>query len=172
MICHGWKRRLAVVSLVFMLAGGSLSCGSPASVVEVGAPAPDFTLPTTAGSEVTLSQLRGVPVVLNLWTTWCEYCLEELGYLAVATEEKGGRVVVIAVNVGQDAAEIRQITGEGGTNFIIALDEDSKVRSTYGARYLPTTFFIDSQGIIRGEKVGAFYSREELMAELDSFLAK
>ncbi|MEA2085945.1 MAG: redoxin domain-containing protein, partial [Chloroflexota bacterium] len=63
------------MSLVFTLAGGSLSCGSPASVAKVGAPAPDFTLPTTAGSEVTLSHLRGVPVVLNLWTTWCEYCL-------------------------------------------------------------------------------------------------
>lgn len=160
-----------VFLIAIISAGGWISCG-PFPVAEVGAPAPDFTLPTTAGSEVTLSRLRGMPVVLYLWTTWCEYCLEELGYLAVVAGEEGNQVTVVAVNVGEEASMIKQITGEGETNFIIALDKKSEVRSAYGARYLPIAFFIDSQGIIRHKRVGAFYSRDELMSELNSFLSE
>ena len=173
MMCQGWKWWITIVVLIgIILAGGWLSCSSSGLVAEVGAPAPDFTLPTTAGTEVTLSQLQGAPVVLYLWTTWCEYCLEELGYLAVVAGEEGEQVTVIAVNAGEDASMIRRLTGEGGANFIIALDKEGEVRSAYGARYLPTAFFINSQGIIRHKEVGAFYSLDELMSKLNSFLAE
>jgi peroxiredoxin len=155
-----------------MLALGILSCGSPAQMPEVGALAPGFTLPTTGGSKVTLSQLRGVPVMLYLWTTWCQYCVEELGYLALVTQEKGGQLKVVAVNIGEEAAEVKRVAGEGDANFIIAVDEDGKLCSIYQVRYLPATFFIDSQGIIQNKRVGAFYSRDALLAELDSFLAR
>ena len=171
-LCCGWGRWLGIIGAVFTLAGGLLSCGSAAQMPEVGAQAPDFTLPTTAGAEVTLSQLRGVPVVLYLWTTWCQYCIEELGYLALVAGEKGGQLTVVAVNIGEEAAEVKRIAGEGGINLIIALDEDGKLCSAYGTRYLPATFFIDSRGIIQNSRVGAFYSRESLLAEVDSFLAR
>jgi peroxiredoxin len=171
-MCHGRRRWLGIISMVSMLAIGILSCVSPAQIPEVGVPAPDFTLPTTVGSEVTLSQFRGVPVVLYLWTTWCQYCIEELGYLALVVEEKGSQLTVVAVNIGGEATEVKQVAGEGGANFIIAIDEGGKLLSAYGMRYLPAAFFIDSQGIIRGKRVGAFYSRQTLLTELDSFLAR
>jgi peroxiredoxin len=170
-MCQGLKRVIIVVVVGMILASGSISCSS-SPVAEMGAPAPDFTLPTTAGSVVTLSQFHGVPVVLYLWTSWCGYCLEALGYLAVVVEEGGNQVTVIAVNVGEDASTIRQIAGEGRANFIIALDREGEVCSAYGVRYLPAIFFIDRQGILRHKEVGAFYSLEELTSRLNSFLAE
>jgi peroxiredoxin len=120
----------------------------------VGHPAPDFTLTTLTGETFTLSDLRGKPVVLNFWATWCPPCRAELPELQAAAERYQGEIVIAGVNQAEPADSVAQFADSLGLRFLVPLDRDAQVSRLYGARSLPTTFFVDRDGVIRQIQIG------------------
>lgn len=117
--------------------------------LSIGQVAPDFSLTTLDGEPFTLSKLRGKPVVLNFWATWCGPCRRELPALQAASERYGDQVAIIGVDQAEAAATVQSYVDSLELTFAIPMDTDNAVGSTYGVRGLPTTYFIDSQGVIR-----------------------
>ena len=120
----------------------------------LGHPAPDFTLRTTTGKSLTLSELRGSPVVLNFWATWCPPCRTELPELQAASQEYAGQIAIVGVDQAEPSEVVQSFAQEMGLTFSIPLDTQAQVSRDYGVRSLPTTFFIDRQGIIRQIQAG------------------
>ncbi|MCA9919849.1 MAG: TlpA family protein disulfide reductase [Anaerolineales bacterium] len=117
-----------------------------------GAPAPNFTLSTLDNETITLSDLRGQVIILNLWTSWCPPCREEMPTLnEVYQTYKDDGLVVLAVNstVQDSEAAAREFTAEYALDFPILLDHDGIVARAYQLQSLPTTFFIDRRGVIQ-----------------------
>lgn len=156
---------LVIVAVAFSSLFG---CGSaPAVAPIVGASAPPFTLPTLDAGPVVLQELRGQPVVVNFWATWCPACRGQMPYLQAAFEEKGQTVKFIAVNMGESDATVGQYIDGAGIDFTVALDEDRSVTHAYNIRFYPTTFLVDEHGVIEYVRVGAFWDYDELMTVLD-----
>jgi thiol-disulfide isomerase/thioredoxin len=118
--------------------------------------APNFDLETLYGGSVRLSSLRGRPVFLNFWATWCEPCLRELpAFVDFMAEQPEGGPVILAVNSGEPAARIEAFLAEQGIKGIpILLDLDYSVSTAYGADRIPMTFVIDAAGVVREMHVG------------------
>jgi len=161
--------RITLIIAVLALVGGALSCSSSL----LSQKAPDFTLPTMTGANVTLSELEGTPVVLNFWATTCPACVVELPYFEVVAQESEGEIKVIAINIGQPISEVERFFGDYEPTMIVALDGNTEVFRTYSSNdnargYIPFTFFVDSEGIVQYIKIGAFQSETELWETLDS----
>ncbi|MEA3441976.1 MAG: TlpA disulfide reductase family protein [Chloroflexota bacterium] len=164
-----WLIRVSLVIAIFSLVAGVLGCDSSSpSVPEVGNEAPDFTVATMAGTKISLSELRGKPVVVNFWATWCGPCRSEMGYIEAVARESGGKIKFVAVNIGESDARERQFFGNSDVSFTVALDSDRYLAAKYAVQYIPTTFFIDSEGIIVDIKVGAFSSEMDLWSSLNT----
>ena len=163
-----WLARAGLLIAAFALVGSAISCASPEIAPQVDKQAPDFTLDTTSGTEITLSELRGTPVVLNFWAIYCPTCRAELVRFEAVAEQSNGDMAVITVNAGESRSKVEQFFGDYKIPFTVALDGDTRVSQSYNVRYIPTTFFIDSKGIIRYIKVGAFTSETELGEALES----
>jgi cytochrome c biogenesis protein CcmG, thiol:disulfide interchange protein DsbE len=130
------------------------SAGALPPAPTIGHPAPDFTLTGLDGKTFTLSELRGQPVVLNFWATWCPPCRAEMPELQAASERLDGEVAIIGVNQGENAQQVSGFVQPLGFTFPMPLDESMGVSRQYLVRNLPTTFFIDRDGIIRHAQVG------------------
>lgn len=137
---------------------------------QIGFLAPDFSLYTPEGDKVTLSDLRGHPVVVNLWTSWCPPCRAEMPTLQrVYTDYQDKGLVVLAINAtDQDTVQSAVEFGEQlGLTFPLLLDSDGLVSHAYQLRSLPSTFFIDSQGLIRELVVGGPMSEALLRVRVE-----
>jgi len=124
---------------------------------EEGALAPDFLLGRLDGSELRLSDLRGQPVVLNFWATWCAPCRKEIPQFVDASErfrEQG--LVVVGVNLQEGKSIVRPYADDFGMDFPIVIDVDGEVGDAYRLLGLPVTYFIDREGIVRSVFTGPF----------------
>jgi thiol-disulfide isomerase/thioredoxin len=120
-----------------------------------GHPAPDFALPDLEGNEVRLSDLRGKVVLLNFWATWCSYCRRFLPILSTAHEElKEKGFIVVAVDVREEMSRVRAYIEENELSFLTVLDRKGSTARLYRIRGLPTSFFIDQEGIVQGIYIG------------------
>ena len=141
-----------------------------AQPVRAGTRAPEIDLPTLSGGHVELSKLRGHPVVVSFWGTWCPPCRVEFPELmdVHARHSKRG-LEVIAVN-GRDqeysTKDVQKFVDAFAVSFPVALDKRGSVRRAYRIIGQPTTVFIDSNGIVRGFHTGLI-----TRAELDSGIA-
>jgi peroxiredoxin len=119
--------------------------------------APDFQLLSLEGDELELRDFRGHVVVLNLWASWCPPCRAEMPAIQSLYEryEQEG-LIVLGVNMtAQDrVAAASTFVSEFGLTFPILLDESGLVANLYQMRALPTTFFIDRDGVIQNVVVG------------------
>jgi len=112
-------------------------------------PAPPFTLTALDGRTFALDELRGQPMVINFWATWCTPCRQEMPMLQSTWERYGDSVWILGVDVGEPEAAVQSFVDEFGLTFPILLDEPMAVAGEYNVRGLPSTFFIDRSGIIR-----------------------
>ncbi|HJW90377.1 MAG TPA: redoxin domain-containing protein [Anaerolineales bacterium] len=124
---------------------------------QAGFQAPDFRLPTPSGETISLADLRGQPVLINLWASWCPPCREEMPAIQRVYQDYQSRgFVVLAVNAtSQDSLpSALEFVSELGLTFPILLDTDGQVSALYRLRSLPTSFFVDGKGIIREVVIG------------------
>ncbi|KKE78745.1 TlpA family protein disulfide reductase [Oceanobacillus caeni] len=124
--------------------------------IEVGNKAPDFEIETLNGEKVSLSDYKGKPVMLNFWATWCPPCQVEMPDMQKFHEKH--EVVVLAVNLLDTEMKrdhVQKFVDEFGMTFTIGLDGDGAVSSKYRINPIPTTYMIDSKGIIRHKSLGA-----------------
>ena len=134
---------------------------------EVGQPAPDFALANARapGSVVRLSDFRGRPVVLNWFATWCGPCRAEIPDFQAAYEALGGAVVFLGVNLEESAEDAAGMLDEFGATYPALLDAEGDVALHYRLPGMPTTFFIDADGVVRAWGAGLIVE-ETLVAEL------
>ncbi len=138
----------------------SLKGSELAPAPEIGRLAPDFTLVDLKGNEVTLSDFRGKAVFINFWATWCPPCRAEMPEIeAVYQEYKDKGVVVIGVDILETEEEVLQFVQRGGYSWTFVLDTTGLVVVNYEIGAIPTSFFIDREGIIQAVNIGAMTKR-------------
>ena len=173
--------RTSLFITVCALVGGAVSCSSSNSssspetlgLIPVEIAAPDFTLPTTTGTEISLSELQGTPVVLNFWAIQCPPCRMELPYFDVVAKQYSDRVTIVAIDIQDSLPQIKKFFGDSEVSFTVALDKNAQVFSSYAIQNaIPSTFFIDSQSVIRYIRLGAFTNKMELQASIGELLSK
>lgn len=130
---------------------------------EVGSLAPDFLLGgMKEGEEVRLSDYRGRPVVLNFWATWCAPCRKEIPNLVAAYDQYADEgLVVIGLNHEEGSSIVKPYVDKFGMDFPIAIDLDGEMWDRYRLLGLPTTFFIDRDGVIRSIYMGPFVEESD-----------
>ncbi|MEA3338055.1 MAG: TlpA disulfide reductase family protein [Chloroflexota bacterium] len=111
---------------------------------------PDIELETLEGQPMNLQDLAGQPLLLNFWATWCPPCIEEMPALQEAQLAYGNNdVLIVAINQGEDRAAVQEFVDRHGMSLLVLLDEQGSARQYLDVDYLPTTFFVDSFGVIR-----------------------
>jgi peroxiredoxin len=148
-----FKVLAVILTLVVLLAG----CGGQNSLV--GKPAPDFQFGGSDEQPVSLSDLQGSPVLLNFWATWCGPCRGEMPYLQQVWDEWQARgLVLLAIDIMESSSEVQSFMQSQGLFLPVLLDSDGAIAAKYGIHAIPTTFFIDSSGVIQEVREGAFPS--------------
>jgi thiol-disulfide isomerase/thioredoxin len=117
--------------------------------------APDFTLTSIDKELVTLSQFRGTPIVVNFWATWCPPCRDEMPLFDAYAEKHEESLVILAVNSGESAQDVEPFTVNFGNELVFLLDIENEVGNLYQVRGLPTTYFIDAEGVLQSMHIGA-----------------
>lgn len=173
-------RALAALALVALLA-----LVPSAAAVGPGDAAPDFALVDENGAVVRLSDFRGRPVVLNAWATWCPFCIDEIPLFQSAHDDlndadrSDDAVSFLLVNLDEPQEPASTFLREDvGTSLTALYDPTDAQRGahegvdfadtrrlltgTYRVRGMPTTFFIDADGVVQRVKIGPILSRAEL----------
>jgi len=160
------RRRFGFFLLVVILAGWMTAVHPDPNV---GQDAEDFTLPSVDGGEsVTLSDLKGKPVLLVFWATWCGPCRRELPALKKLEEEygpKGLRIVAVSIDYRQSRKSVAAFKKRYDIPYRVVWDEDSLVSEKYGVSAVPTNVLVDPQGIIRSRRHRLAASLEELIKQ-------
>lgn len=117
--------------------------------LEKGNRAPDFELETLDGESIKLSDLQGKPVFLNFFTSWCPPCRAEAPDMQKFHEESD--VQVLAVNMYErenNTDDVPEFIEEFGLTLPVVIDESLEVTYRYGVQVMPTTYILDSDGLI------------------------
>jgi cytochrome c biogenesis protein CcmG, thiol:disulfide interchange protein DsbE len=117
--------------------------------------APDFTLHRLDGSgDLSLASLRGKPVVLNFWASWCYPCNQEAGTLEAASREWAGKATIVGVDVREPTGDARGFVRKYGLSYPLVHDNRDKMWPTWGLTGLPETFFVDPRGRVVAHVLG------------------
>jgi cytochrome c biogenesis protein CcmG/thiol:disulfide interchange protein DsbE len=136
----------------------------------IGQPAPGFSLrPIDGGEPVALEGLRGRPVVLNFWATWCIPCFQEHGVLTDGARAWAGRAQFLGVVYEDEEDKVREFLRRQGSAYPSLMDEDGKTAIAFGVYGVPETFFIGADGTIVEKHVGAL-TAPALQANLEKAL--
>lgn len=136
---------------------GTSPPGAPQVRARVGTIAPDFELKDiNTGQLVKLSELRGRPVWVNFWATWCPPCAEEMPEMQKLYDQyRHSDLALLGVDVQESETSVRNFTTNGNFTWTFLLDTDGSVVDRYMVGGLPTHFFIDKTGTIRAIYAGA-----------------
>ena len=157
---------LIILTWVLLVTG----CTEP-SVARVGGPAPDFRLENLDGKSISLGDFRGKPVLINFWATWCPPCRDEMPYLQQVYEEWSDKgLVVLAINIGESPSEAKRFLQTHNLSLPVLLDTEENAARKYNITGIPTTFFIDSDGIIQQKIIGAFPNKGAIEKYLNSIM--
>jgi len=144
-----------VIPLVFVLRDGLGKDPHAIRSPLIGRVAPGFDLrPVDSSSTLTLDSLRGKPVVLNFWATWCVPCLAEHGVLVSGAREFGPDVHFLGVVYEDEESNITRFLAEHGSAYPSLIDESAKTAIAYGVHGVPETFFLDRTGRVIYRHVG------------------
>lgn len=121
----------------------------------IGRPAPPFEIPLYAGdSTVSLAALRGRPVVVNFWASWCLACRDEARVLEAAWQRFGPDVALVGIAVDDEDRAARAFIARYGKTYYLGPDADGTISVDYGLFGVPETFFIGADGRILAKHVG------------------
>lgn len=170
---------ITVVVLVLALAFLSLigfglirqgAGAKPDGVSRINRPATDFTLTLFSGEKVTLSSLKGRPVVLNFWASWCPPCRDEAPTLEkVWRNYKDKGVVFIGVDIQDTEQKALAFIQEFDITYPNGPDTGGRIASNYGITGVPETFFINRDGIIVSRWIGAI-SEKMLVSRIEDIM--
>ncbi len=144
---------LALLAAALVLAGRLVGQPSTAGVVVegvavVGRPAPRVELPGLRGGRVRLAELRGRPVVLNFWASWCPPCLAEMPEFERVHRRLGGRVAFLGVNQRDQPRAAEELAGRTGVTYPLAVDVAGQAFDAFGGLGMPTTVLIGADGTV------------------------
>lgn len=122
--------------------------------IRIGNVAPDFSLKTLDNQTIKLSQFRGKPVLINFWATWCVPCTTELPLLVQTYQANQDKLVILGVNIKEDAATVEARVKSVGITYPVGLDNSGDVTDRYQVRGYPTSLFVDKNGVIQRITVG------------------
>jgi len=166
---------MMVITLALVMTSGfamvGCSSSSTAEGTQIGDLAPDFQFQNQEGQASSLSNLRGKPVMLNFWATWCGPCVSEMPYLQEVYEEYStDQLDVLTINIDASSSKVSQFLQSHKLSLPVLLGYKTEVAQRYSVRYIPTTFFIDKEGIIQAQHVGAFPSKEAIEEDIDKIM--
>ncbi|MBN2046490.1 MAG: redoxin domain-containing protein [Anaerolineaceae bacterium] len=135
--------------------------------------APDFTLETLDGQTITLTKLRGQPVIVNFWATWCPPCQQEMPAIErvyQAYHSDGLEILAVNTTFQDSAADAAAFRDQIGLSFPILLDRAGSASADYQMQGLPSTYFIGRDGIIKAVVVGGPMSEALVRANVQQLL--
>ena len=165
LFCAGW--------IVFSPPSPDQVTGGKIPAPQEGFLAPDFSLADANGKVTRLSDLRGKPVLLNLWASWCAPCQVEMPAMQKAFERYQAQgFTILAVNTTfQDKREnALAFAARQGLTFPILFDLNGETSQKYRVRSMPTSFFIDQNGIIQKVVIGGPMTEGLLGVEIEQLL--
>jgi thiol-disulfide isomerase/thioredoxin len=127
------------------------------------------------GGEITLSELRGHPVILNLWASWCPPCRAEMPALQrvyEANRERGLEILAVNMTSQDSQSSAKNFVDQNGLTFTIPLDRLGLVSNIYQSRALPSTFFVDRQGVIQKVVIGGPMSEVLIESVVEMLLSE
>jgi len=161
----GKRCALALLGLVSIV----LSLASACAQSEESVYAPDFTLQSADDTIVNLSDFRGRPVMLTFWRINCPSCQFQIPFTqALYDKWSTDSLVVLTINTGDNAADVSDYIASHGITYPVLLDLGHKVSQSYGLVGVPTTFFIDGEGVLKAYQIGAFKSEDAMESAVKS----
>jgi cytochrome c biogenesis protein CcmG/thiol:disulfide interchange protein DsbE len=139
--------------------------------IDIGSPAPAFELPALrGGATVSLAALRGQPVIVNFWASWCDPCREEFPVLAKALRaHRDDKLAVIGVTYRDIPSDSRSFVRKMKARWPQGVDKDGVIAKAYGVRAIPQSFFIRPDGTLAAHVFG-ITSDEALRKPLEELL--
>lgn len=135
--------------------------------------APDFTLDLLTGEMMTLSEQTGKVVIINLWASWCPPCRAEMPALQevyLENRERGLEVMAVNTTFQDQESAAASFVQEFGLTFPILMDRSGDVSRQYLLRAMPSTFFVDREGVIRKVIIGGPMSEATLQTAVEELL--
>ncbi len=133
--------------------------------LDVGDMAPDFTVTLLDGTEFKLSDMRGTPVFINFWATWCGYCVQEMPHMQTMHDEYP-EIYMIALSLDDSAEDAAAFIEETGYTFDVAFDGAYDAASLYDVSGIPVTVIVGADGTIMFSVVGAM-SEDNMRAAVE-----
>lgn len=134
---------VSVIAFIGLLGFALMRTGSRATV---GHEAPAFELPTLSGETLSSSDLKGHPVVVNFWASWCLPCREEAPLLERTWRQyRDDGVIILGINIKDAESDAKAFVEEFDITYPVVRDVDQEVTRAFGVRGLPETFFIDHE---------------------------
>lgn len=135
---------------IAVLATALLATAWPAAATDGAVPAPQFSLASRAGGEVSLADLKGQVVMINFWASWCGPCRQEFPALdQIYAKYKPMGFTLVAINVESEKSDAEKFLSATPASFPILFDPDNTVSGKYGVSAMPTTVLVDRQGRVR-----------------------
>ena len=142
------------VALALALVTVVSSCGSDAA----GGPT-DIAITAADGSEATLGDFAGTPLVANMWATWCGPCVEEMPAFDEVARERDD-VTIVGINIGESAEDAAAFATDLGVSYPQFTDPDSALYDAFAVTSMPTTVFISADGEVLATHQGALTADE------------
>jgi peroxiredoxin len=168
-------KRIGIIAIIAGIAMLAVSAFYYLSIPHSGDPAPSFVASDLNGADVSLEALRGKPVILNFFATWCGYCRDEMPSLVNLYErKKDAGLFVLAVSEDESpAGPVKAFMQGFGADFSVVMDEGGSIADKYGAFGLPVSVLIDRDGVIRGRFDGSVdWGSEDMERRIDELIGK
>lgn len=161
---------IAIFALLALLAFGLLR--NQEGPVTIGETAPDFTLTTFEGEQISLEDLKGKVVVLNFWASWCKPCEEEAAELETAWRiyQPGGEVVFLGVDYVDTETQAMVYLEKFDVTYPNGPDLRTQISQAFRIRGVPETYIIDKDGKLAAFKISPFLSLAEIQGMIDPLL--
>lgn len=160
---------IVVVMILILLIAGTVKAHTQTKTT--AQKAPDFTLKSMDGTDVTLSKLNDRPVLVNFWATWCGYCVKEFPDLEELWNEYEGKIHILAVNVGETRKVIDDFLKKTPYTFPIVMDSSYAASTAYKVSGIPVTYIIGTDGSILFSRVGMM-SKKDMVTAVEEALKK
>ncbi|QSO46406.1 TlpA family protein disulfide reductase [Alicyclobacillus mengziensis] len=154
---------VAILMAIVLTASPKVSAGSSNSRPYPGYIAPAFTLSELAsGTPVSLSEFQGKPIFINFWASWCPPCQAETPDIVKAYQQYGNQVTFISINLtsGDSIAGVHQFVKRYGIKYPVLLDKNAAASTAYNVLAIPTSLFVNRNGVIVARFSGAIPAAE------------